>query len=347
MKPNIREAVGWLISETPEAICVCSDLSTERLDIENTAGSGLAILRNNILEMETLGIDKAFKHSEPVKTGQKKPHRTENTEMQTLNTADSKSYNELQGLTIGLTPRETAARTFIVNSFSGKMPTLIPYALENESIVKLASYIMKYTKAKSKHTLYQYVFGIYRYCNWKNTTPDILVTHASAGKNATDALTTDIDAFIGDLEAAKIAPGTINNHIKGVKALLRASGITLTLPFRIQKDIRYQDRAPTPEELTRMIDIGDIRKKVIVSMLALGGFRIGTLSKLQYRHVRDDLERGITPVHLHIEAEITKGKYGEYDTFIGAEATEYLKTYLNDRRIGTIRREGGKLRYTP
>lgn len=63
--------------------------------------------------------------------------------------------------------------------------------------------------------------------------------------------------------------------------------------------------------------------------------RVGTLVKLQYRHVRKDLEMGVVPVHIHIEADITKGKYHDYDTFIGPEAIEYLKTYLDMRRKDT------------
>jgi len=38
---------------------------------------------------------------------------------------------------------------------------------------------------------------------------------------------------------------------------------------------------------------------------------------------------------VHVEAEITKGKYGDYDTFLGAEAAEYLKLYLEQRRRGS------------
>jgi len=59
----------------------------------------------------------------------------------------------------------------------------------------------------------------------------------------------------------------------------------------------------------------------------MGGFREGTLVKLRYRHVADDLERGIVPLHVHVEAEITKGKYADYNTFLGAEAVEYLRLY--------------------
>ena len=80
--------------------------------------------------------------------------------------------------------------------------------------------------------------------------------------------------------------------------------------------VTYHDRAPTPEELQKLLDIGDLRGKVIVSMLALGGFRIRTLAKLKYRHVKHDLERGIKTVHIHVGAAITKGKYHDYDTFI-------------------------------
>jgi integrase len=69
-------------------------------------------------------------------------------------------------------------------------------------------------------------------------------------------------------------------------------------------------------------------------MLAVSGLRIGTLVRLQYRHVKKDLEKGITPIHMHIEAEITKGKYHGYDTFLNHEAAEYLNAYLNARRKG-------------
>jgi len=74
---------------------------------------------------------------------------------------------------------------------------------------------------------------------------------------------------------------------------------------------------------------------VIVSCLALGGFGVDTLTRLKYRHVREDQERGVTPIHVHVEAEITKGKYADYDTFLGQEAAEYVRLYLDQRRHGS------------
>jgi integrase len=267
--------------------------------------------------------------------------------MQELVNGNTEVSSELQGLNSSILPlREKKAREYIVNSFMGKMPSLIPFALENESVLKLASYLLKYTTG-SIHTLYQYVFGVHRFCCWMNNSPDELIRESTTNKDAVNRYILKIDDFIGDLQAENLAPGTINNHVKGVKALFRINGIGLTLPYRVPKSIRYPDRSPTPEELARMIDIADLRDKVIVSLLALSGVRIGTLAKLQYRHVKHDLENGNTPVHMHIEAEITKGKYHDYDTFIGSEGAEYLKAYLRARRLGNERLEGDRKRGMP
>jgi hypothetical protein len=86
--------------------------------------------------------------------------------MQELVNDNAEVSSELQGLNSNILPlRERKAREYIVNSFTGKMPSLIPFALQNESILKLASYLLKYTTG-SKHTLYQYVFGVHRFCCW-------------------------------------------------------------------------------------------------------------------------------------------------------------------------------------
>ena len=113
-----------------------------------------------------------------------------------------------------------------------------------------------------------------------------------------------------------------------MKTLFRINGLKLELPYKLQRYAITRDRAPTPEELARMLDLANLRGRVIVSMLALGGFRLGTLCKLRYRHVREDFERGTLPLHVHVEATITKGKYHDYDTFMSKEAADYLRAYL-------------------
>lgn len=43
----------------------------------------------------------------------------------------------------------------------------------------------------------------------------------------------------------------------------------------------------------------------------------------------------MAPVHIYVEERITKGQYGDFDTFVGREAVDYLKTYLDYRRRGS------------
>jgi len=265
-----------------------------------------------------------------------KMEKTELQHIQELSRTDKASIDELQDLIESAnTPRERAAKRFIIEAFRGKMSSLIPFSMENESILNIASYLLKYTKSKSKATLYQYVFGVYRFCRWLGKAPDEVIREVMFKEKTIDDYIKTIDSFVGDLQAEGLAPGTINNHVKGMKTLFRVNGITLALLYRLPKYTKYSDRAPTPEELTSIMEIANVKEKTVISILALSGVRIGTLVKLTYGHVRKDLEAGVAPIHVHVEAEITKGKYQEYDTFLGYEASQCLKTYLDIRRKGT------------
>ena len=86
-----------------------------------------------------------------------------------------------------------------------------------------------------------------------------------------------------------------------------------------------------------MLDKAAVREAFIIAAIATGGFREGTFAKLKYRHVREDLEANRFPIHIHVEASITKGKYHDYDTFLNVEASKLLKIYIEGRRKGTIK----------
>ena len=248
-----------------------------------------------------------------------------------------------QPLTLSVPDIQNAAdeklQQYVINSLSWKMPRLVPFTFDNNSTLELAKHLLRH-RTGSTGTLYQYIYGVHRFSQWINAQPDQLIKTCQDPEGDPDPKALAkysrlLDDFVGNLQAEGLAPGTISNHVKGVKALFRVNRLKLELPYSLSKRTIYSDRAPTPEELQRLIDIADIRLKVIVSMLALTGFRLGTLVKLQYRHVKRDLEKQVTPIHVHVEAEITKGKYHDYDTFIGQEAADYLRAYLEMRHNGS------------
>jgi len=236
---------------------------------------------------------------------------------------------------------EVNLQRYIIRSLSAEMSSLILFALQSSAVVELAKYLIRYTSG-SPYTLELYVRDLHRFCKWVGKTPDQLVSECKDLDRNPDPKVLSrharlLEDFIGYLQADGLAPKTVDSHVKAVKATYRANGLRLDIPYRFSSRRACPDRAPTPEELQRLIDVADIRSKVIISCLALGGFREGTLCRLRYYHVKEDLERGIVPVHVHVEAEITKGKYHDYDTFVGREAMDYIKDYLELRRRGSLR----------
>lgn len=228
---------------------------------------------------------------------------------------------------------------YVARSLSSQYPSLIKGFLENSSTLKLAEYLYR-RKSKSGKTLKLYAYFIMRFSKWVGRAPDDLISQCFREDGLRDERAIAeaeklVDLWLGELESHGLAPKTLSLARTSIKTFYDVNGVDLRIPKIGRSIVTYHDRAPTPEELQKIIEIADLRGKVIVSMLALGGFRIETLAKLRYRHVKHDLEKGITPIHIHVEAAITKGKYHDYDTFIGAEAVEYLKLYLEQRRRGT------------
>mgnify|MGYP002153773025 CR=1 FL=1 len=228
---------------------------------------------------------------------------------------------------------------YVLTSLLAERPKLVPFVFENNSILELARYFLRYRTASPK-TLYVYVDCIARYSTRISISPDELISDLKdqAGLVNFERIPKHIKAledYAGELQDKGLAPCRVSNYVKAIRTFYRVNGIEIKLPYSLSRRSIRKVRAPKPEELQRLLDVADLREKAIISMLALGGFREGTLIKLRYKHVRDDLERGLVPLHIHVEAEITKGKYHDYDTFIGQEAVEYLKLYLEARRMGS------------
>jgi site-specific recombinase XerD len=232
---------------------------------------------------------------------------------------------------------------YIVRSLVSERPRLIPLALENESLVALARYFLRY-RSGSLQSFYAYTDTISRFSTWLSNSPDQIlsdVKEKDSLPNPTRIQTHArlVEDYLAMLQDRGLTPGRIHTCAKHIKTFYRINDIEIKLPYALPRRVTYKDRAPKPEELHHLLDVADLREKVIITMLALGGFREGTLVRLRYRHVREDLERRVVPLHIHVESEITKGKYHDYDTFLGEEAVEYLRAYFETRRHGNLHPE--------
>jgi len=188
--------------------------------------------------------------------------------------------------------------------------------------------------------LYSITSHISSFCKWLNKQPDTLIEEYNSQLSADRAKTISnirntIDEYIFYQKNRNLSPTTINKSVLSINIFFKINDINLHLNFKMtRKSPWYSSRAITIEELMKLMATANLREKVIIGILAVSGLRLGTLVKLQYRHVKHDLERGITPLHIGIDPQITKGMYQGYSTFINGEVTEYLKKYLSNRRKG-------------
>lgn len=236
---------------------------------------------------------------------------------------------------------EEKLRQYIIDTFVTRQPSLARFTFENFTTMELAKHLLRH-RTGSQHTLYNYVYDVCRFSKWLQRKPD-QVLNACKGQDEVPIpkIVIKMGGLLNDFadnlqEENGMAPATVYGMVKNIRFFFHLNGVRLSMPYRRSRWSIYEERAPTPEELQKAISVADIRGKVIIALMAVGGFRNGTLVQLKYRHVKRDLEKGITPIHVHVEASITKGKRRDYDTFLNREASEYLKAYLVARKNGTI-----------
>jgi len=216
---------------------------------------------------------------------------------------------------------------------------LMSFVLKSASMMKVAEHLYR-AGSRSSESLKNYAKTLHAFSDYARKGPDDLVFIGLTKEGAVDQigvhkLTQLADEYLGELEASDLATGSMAVKQAHIKTFFRVNGISLEPLRRYSLRVRYRSRAPKPEEVQHIVEVADLREKAMILMLATGGFRIGTLILLRYRHIKDDLEANRVPLHIHVEVEITKGKYADYDTFINEEAVHYLKLYIEARRSGT------------
>jgi integrase len=136
------------------------------------------------------------------------------------------------------------------------------------------------------------------------------------------------------VENAEITAATLKNFVKSLKVFCDSADldipwkkITRGLPKGRQA---ANDRAPTQEEIQRLVEYPDRRIKAIVYTMASSGIRIGAWDYLQWKH--------ITPISNNTTGEIITAKIlvysgdrEEYYAFITPEAYNALKEWMDFR----------------
>jgi integrase len=135
------------------------------------------------------------------------------------------------------------------------------------------------------------------------------------------------------VEKKEITAGTLHNYIKTLKMFCEVTDIVI--PWKkITRGLpkgrmHADDRAPTLEEIHKIIEYPDRRIKPIVYTMASSGIRVGAWDYLKWNHVSPIVRDGkLVAAKINVYA----GEDDEYVTFITPEAYLYLQSWINYRR---------------
>jgi integrase len=131
----------------------------------------------------------------------------------------------------------------------------------------------------------------------------------------------------------KISESTISNYYKATKLFCEMNDLTLNWK-KISRGLPYgrkaaNDRAPTLEEIQKLVEYPDRRIKPIIYSMSSGGFRLGAWDYLRWKHVTQITDNKGEVIAAKVL--IYPGDQEEYYTFITPEAYNALKEWMDFR----------------
>ncbi|MGB9671827.1 MAG: tyrosine-type recombinase/integrase [Candidatus Norongarragalinales archaeon] len=142
-----------------------------------------------------------------------------------------------------------------------------------------------------------------------------------------------LNAFIVWLQNKGRSPKTINTYVGVVQSLARYFDIPVSLRFvnRPPSKAIHKKHPWTIEEVAKFVDMMDnIQYKSIATAIVQSGLSISDLLGLTYGDIREEFEKGITPLCLDLSRVKTNVPFV---TFLGSWALEHLKQHLAGCRL--------------
>lgn len=120
-------------------------------------------------------------------------------------------------------------------------------------------------------------------------------------------------------------------YITAMRSFYRRNGfpiMTKAPKASVKKENRK--RALAPADVKKLVDHAPtLRDRAIILMMFQGGFDVSTICSLNYGDVARELEAGIEPLMIGV---VREKEEVEYTTFVGSDAVEALRAYLDERR---------------
>jgi integrase len=187
-------------------------------------------------------------------------------------------------------------------------------------------------KSGSKHTQVSYRHSLKVFCEWIGKNPDQLIAERRTQlKNQETEMDMEnkVRQFCIWLEnSKKISRTTIATRYHGpLRSFFKYSNIPLKLTTF--KHVPKERPPHTIEEIKALLEIADVREKAIIMLLKDSGISREDAVKLKYSDIQTDMEANKETVHIKL---VRTKEMVSYNTFIGKNAIDALKVYLEQRK---------------
>jgi hypothetical protein len=136
-------------------------------------------------------------------------------------------------------------------------------------------------------------------------------------------------------EKGQIAGATVRNFYKPVKLFCDIHDVELSwkkISGIIPEGHRFaNDRAPTHEEVGKVIEYPDRRIKPIVLVTCASGIRVGAWEYLKWKHI-EPIKRDDKIIAAKIKIIVYAGENEQYFSFITPEAFEAVQEWMDYRK---------------
>jgi len=188
---------------------------------------------------------------------------------------------------------------------------------------------------RSESTEKTYRHFLNRYCTFTAKTPDQLIAERREHLESKDEMIKrQHEELLGkwqdSMEEEGLARGSVVTAHNIICSFYYANYAALIVKSpKSWKTRPSSEVVPSPEELARMLKRSKgLRDRTIIICLAQSGVSLEDFRELiLFEKIKDELERGIEPLHLPMIREKIKKKYS---TFLGVDALEQLKPFVKD-----------------
>jgi len=195
--------------------------------------------------------------------------------------------------------------------------------LENfESVRKMIGELSLLTR--SENTKRTYLKGILKFIQYKQIQDlDSFVEEVRKNQNQNEI----VKDFAVYLASKNLAPKSVAAWISSLKKFFAANGLKVDVDIPLKIFNIHEDVLPSKNDLKTILSEVDLRMKVMITILASSGMRVGELYNLKLGDI--DFSKEIPVVRIRgVGAKERKSRI----TFISIEARKLLEEYLSQRK---------------